>query len=627
MSHSIFKNIKIYLGIILMITASISLKAQITVSPSNPTTDDTLTIIFDAGKGNKGLYGIDKPVYLHTGVITANSRDNGDWKFVVGNWGTADNTVKMQTLGGDKYSFSFHPKSFYNLPDDVKAIQLAFVFRDTKGKKVGKTSDEEDILLPINGYKPPVKEAAKYIFEGRKLLDYSQQDNDLNLLTDHGTIQLKAFNSQIIQVIYYTDDNVSKDSSHAVIIKPEEIWMELTDHQNHLQLNTQGIQVKITKEPFQIQYFYKDRMISGEELGFFERTDNTGIRLKLKEDESIYGTGERAIPMDVRNNYLELYNRPDYNYGLNAKNLNYTIPLVISSDKYMILFDNPQKGYLDIGYTDDNVLEFGAIGGRMNYYLIAGDDYEELLNEYTILTGRQPIPPRWALGNLQSRMAYRTQAETERIVAEMKKQRFPIDAIILDFYWFGDSIKGYLGNLDWYKPNWPEPVKMIKNFSDKGVKTILITEPFVIDTTRWFTHCDTARLFTTDSLGNTFVNKEFYFGNAGLIDLFKPKAGDWFWEQYNKQELNGVAGWWGDLGEPESHPSNQFHINGSADEVHNIYGHYWEKMLSDKYAENYPEKRLFHLNRSGYAGSQRFLYSHGQVMFHAVGADCRLNFR
>ena len=94
--------------------------------------------------------------------------------------------------------------------------------------------------------------------------------------------------------------------------------------------------------------------------------------------------------------------------------------------------------------------------------------------------------------------------------------------------------------------------------------------------------------------------------HGSLIDIFKPEAREWFWKKYQKQINIGVAAWWGDLGEPESHPSDIFHVNGKADAVHNIYGHNWDKMLSDKYAENYPHTRLFHLQRSGFAGSQRF---------------------
>jgi oligosaccharide 4-alpha-D-glucosyltransferase len=225
---------------------------------------------------------------------------------------------------------------------------------------------------------------------------------------------------------------------------------------------------------------------------------------------------------------------------------------------------------------------------------------------YTLLTGRQELPPRWIFGNLQSRMAYRTQKEVTSVVKELQAKDFPTDAIILDFYWFGDSILGHLGRLDWYKKSWPKPEKMIRNFRKKGIKTILITEPYLIDSVPNFKIASEKGILATDSLGNTYVNHQFYFGPGGLIDIFQPEARDWFWQFYDKQIKKGVAAWWGDLGEPESHPSDLYHVNGKADEVHNIYGHNWDKMMHEKYAQHYPNTRLFHLQRSGFAGSQRF---------------------
>ncbi|MCE3283264.1 MAG: hypothetical protein K0Q66_2001, partial [Chitinophagaceae bacterium] len=107
---------------------------------------------------------------------------------------------------------------------------------------------------------------------------------------------------------------------------------------------------------------------------------------------------------------------------------------------------------------------------------------------------------------------------------------------------------------------------------------------------------------------------DFYFGKGGLIDIFRKDSKDWFWTFYKKQMDFGVEAWWGDLGEPEKHPSNLYHNLKdlghkrlfAADEVHNIYGHNWTKMLYQKYAKEYPNKRLFSLNRSGFAGSQRY---------------------
>jgi alpha-glucosidase (family GH31 glycosyl hydrolase) len=584
----------------------LSIHAQITIIPSKAKSTEDIEIIFDAGKGNKALFGLDGEVYFHAGLITGTSATTKDWKFVRGNWGKADANFKMEKLGGDKYKLIINPQEFFGLDSSIQVQQIALVFRDAKGEKVAKTKAETDFLIPLNGYVPKTKEIDSLKYTKRKFKAYFLNGQNLRLQTNHGTYNFQFYNSNIIKVVFYPEEEIENIPSPCVVLDPLNTKSEIFEDEKLIKWTNNDFSLLIYKEPLQIAYYYRGELSLKEELGFFEKKNSTGVRFQLAKDEAIYGTGERAIPMNRRGYKFDLYNRPDYNYGKNARNLNYTLPVMLSSKKYLLFIDNFQKGTIDIGETEEDIMEFGSIGGRQQYFIVAGDSYSDISSSFTELVGRQDLPPRWALGNLQSRMAYRSQKEVEGIVEEMIKKDFPLDAVILDFYWFGDSILGYLGNLKWYEKNWPNPKKMIRDFKEKGVKTILITEPFIIDSSYWFQHTDTANLLATHKNGDTYVLKEFYFGRAGLLDIFKPQTKDWFWEQYKKQIEIGVAGWWGDLGEPETHPSDMFHINGKAEQVHNIYAHEWAAMLYNKYQEFYPNTRLFHLNRSGATGTQRY---------------------
>lgn len=146
---------------------------------------------------------------------------------------------------------------------------------------------------------------------------------------------------------------------------------------------------------------------------------------------------------------------------------------------------------------------------------------------------------------------------------------------------------------------------MIADFRKQNVKTVLITEPFVLTTSKNWQEANQKRILGTDSLGNSF-RYDFYFGNTGLIDLYKPEARVWFWQIYKKLHNYGAAGIWGDLGEPEVHPTKLKHGDKWADEVHNIYGHDWARLLYEGYRKDYPTERPFILMRAGYSGSQRF---------------------
>ncbi len=590
--------------LILLLAGNITFAQAIKLVPPAPSPTDSVTLIFDASKGNKALENYTGDVYLHTGVITNKSLNSHSWKNVVGNWGKADQHVKMQRIGKNRYAFHFVIRNFYQLHKDEVVQQLTFVLRNTNGSRVAKDANGQDFLIPVFGYKPPVKTKIAYLFKTRKYLGYSLKNGILIVKTNHGFMRVTFYSPKIAEIKNFKASPNVPDSSVAIILAPEKDISKLKTTGNNLIFSTDSLQVVINKSPVKVQFVYHGDTLLSEGRGYFQRSDNDGLQFKMASKEHFYGLGERAID-NLRGKRFELFNQAHYNYEIGEPNLNFSVPMLLSSKKYLLFFDNHEKGYADIGKAQKNRLEFGAIGGLMKYVFIAGNSFSDLYQSYGKLTGTQPLPPRWALGNLQSRMAYRSQKETDSIVNLMHLKHFPIDAIILDFYWFGDSIKGTMGRLAWYKPNWPHPKQMIANFRKEGVKTILITEPYILDTLKNFYIADSLGILATDSLGKTYINKEFYFGPGALIDIFKPKARQWFWEQYQKQIKIGVAGWWGDLGEPESHPFDEYCVNGSAWQIHNVYAFYWEKMLFDNYRKHYPQTRLFDLNRAGYAGSQR----------------------
>ncbi|MEO6916329.1 MAG: TIM-barrel domain-containing protein [Chitinophagaceae bacterium] len=346
---------------------------------------------------------------------------------------------------------------------------------------------------------------------------------------------------------------------------------------------------------------------------YFTINEFRGFRFQLDETERIFGGGERGLPMNRRGQGFSLYNAPAFSYSEGAENLNFSIPFIISSRGYGIFFDNPSRGYIDAGKKDASILEAGFTSGELTYYIIHGRNTEEILRRYTALVGRQPLPARWVLGNLMSRFGYRSEEQLSGIIEKMQEEDFPIDAAILDLFWFGDSIRNTMGNLEFVNTEkWPDAPGMMRRMKDKGINTVLIAEPYFVMGTK--NYAESKEFHSLDSERKPYTLTDFYFGFSGLIDIFRKDAQDWFWSKYKTLIEMGVSGWWGDLGEPETHPDDVYHDMSdlgherlfAAAEVHNIFGHYWNRMLSEKYRQDYPDTRLFNLNRAGFAGSQRF---------------------
>ncbi|OUS03595.1 glycosyl hydrolase [Flavobacteriales bacterium 33_180_T64] len=431
------------------------------------------------------------------------------------------------------------------------------------------------------------------------------QGNNLKIEVSDGYYVIKPFSSEIIETTFVPQAETLNEKSHAVVLKPNVLNVHITEHEDTIVLKTKGLYVAIKKSPFQISYYYNDQHVISEKAGYVKNDSLETIQFKLTKDEVLYGGGARALGMNRRGNRLQLYNRAHYGYETHAELMNYTLPIVMSSNKYMVHFDNAPIGFLDLDSKGDNTLKYETISGRKTYQVIVGNSWYDIVDNYTDLTGKQPMLPRWALGNFSSRFGYHSQKEVIETIDKFREEDIPVDAIIIDLYWFGKEVKGTMGNLAFDRDSFPDPQQMIKDLKSKDVETILITEPFILTTSNRWDEAVEKEILAKDALGNPFTY-DFYFGNTGLIDIYSHKGAQWFKTIYKDLSKLGVNGFWGDLGEPEVHPSKLIHATGTADEVHNIYGHDWARLVYESSLEANPEQRPFVLMRAGYSGSQRY---------------------
>ncbi len=546
-------------------------------------------------------------------------------------------------------SFWYSNKSyeFAKRQSKLSTSKMYFLVGDNEGKSMDSDMVKMTRLMITSGFKSDnikqkvvtggqhneklwrdnLEETITWLFpeakKERKFKSLRQTHFTTEIEVSDGVYHLMFYNEKIIETSFVPNGEKLKPISHAVVMNPSnmefstsmhgDITFNMTEHVQSIKednskilIKTEGIQIEIQKQPFKISYSYKGKPIISEGKGYHTTEYGEAIQLSLTEDEILYGGGARALGMNRRGNRLELYNKADYGYETESELMNYTMPLVISSNQYMIHFDNAPIGYLDLDSRGDNTLTYETISGRKTYQIIVGDSWFDLIDNYTDLTGKQPLPPRWAFGNFSSRFGYHSQEETENTIDKFKEENIPVDAIILDLYWFGKEIQGTMGNLEVFRDSFPDFEGMVKRLNAKGVKTIAITEPFVLTTSKRWEEAVKANVLAKDSLGNPF-KYDFYFGNTGLIDIYNPEGVEWFWNIYKNEIISkGVKGIWGDLGEPEVHPSELIHATGTADEVHNIYGHDWARLVYEGYQRDFPNQRPFILMRAGYSGSQRF---------------------
>ncbi len=429
--------------------------------------------------------------------------------------------------------------------------------------------------------------------------------NDVLIVdSSEGHLHLTFYAPAAVEV-FHDIDNSAAHPSRTLAPGQTPQPAELTTTDTQLIFATDRLEVVIDKKPMRVSFVRDGETLLSEESGPFLQRTLRGFRFSLSDEEKLLGAGQRVLGMDRRGQRLALENKPHYGYGTESHQMYFSLPGVLSSNNYMLVFDNAARGHIDLGATESDVLQFEAVGGRLGYLFVAGDSFPDTLSQYLVASGKPLLPPRWALGNYASRFGYRTESEAREVVQMHIEQGFPLDAIVIDLYWFGPDIQGHMGNLAWDRKAWPNPAGMMADFAAVGVKTILVVEPFILTTSEHWQEAIDEQVLALNMAGQakTF---DFYFGNSGLLDFFKPEAGEWFWMILRELMEQGVSGWWGDLGEPEVHPSGTRHVAGMANEVHNAYGHHWAESIFERHVRDFPNRRPFIMMRAGAAGSQRY---------------------
>ena len=337
----------------------------------------------------------------------------------------------------------------------------------------------------------------------------------------------------------------------------------------------------------------------------FSRADGTllstqtgTLTFSMADGEQFYGLGlVLGKPLSYRGQKRTLYNdRARFEHGAMT---DMAVPLTVSSRGYGIFVDNTWRQDWDFTGTNLNVT---LAGGAVDYYFITGN----VLDRYTQLTGRSPIPPRWTLGYAQSKFGYRNWGEVYSVRDSFRTNDLPLDGIVLDLYWFGRADE--IGKLTWDETNFPAPASNIAVLAKSGIKLMTIHEPYIN------TNFATANYAAAKSLGYLVnstngpgIVQNGLFGTLAYFDFTMPAARGWWFEKIRPLHDVGVAAHWTDLGEPEQdHPEDTVAGGRRMEEIHNVYNLLWHRALAEGYATNFPNVRLFMLSRSGFAGDQRF---------------------
>lgn len=447
-------------------------------------------------------------------------------------------------------------------------------------------------------------------------------NDGVELTAGKAKVRITAFREGVFRVRVAPDGNFPKDSSWAVIEGPAPPSVTIEDAPDAVKLISSNAIVRVKKAPLLIDFLdASGNVIVADEASLPMAWNGAQVHVwkKMPADESYFGLGDKAGPMNRRNRSFTMWNTDEFGWQESSDPLYKTIPFFQGFRKgaaYGIFFDNTWRSSFDFGKESRDYYSFGSDGGEINYYYFAGPDPKKIIEDYTALTGRMPLPPLWTLGYQQCRYSYYPEKRGYEIVERLREDKIPADTIYFDID-YQQGYEPFTINREYF----PHFEKMIADFKAVGIHTILITDLHIKhDPNHGYAPFDSGMkqdVFVKRADGSLFVGP-VWPGPSVFPDFTLTRVRDWWGTLYKDFVGMGAAGFWNDMDEPsvfltptKTMPLDNVHRTDDGakhphTEIHNIFGLENVRATFDGVKKLQPNERPFVLTRAAYAGAQRY---------------------
>lgn len=314
-------------------------------------------------------------------------------------------------------------------------------------------------------------------------------------------------------------------------------------------------------------------------------------------DEHYYGLGQQQKGwMDLRNHQIRCW----HDYGaIGGEDV--CVPFMVSTRGYGLIWDNPSKTTVDLGFNNRNVWS-SEVGDRVSYFVIAGATSDEIYQGYRLLTGVTHLLPRATYGYIQSKAIYPTQEQILDVVKGYRERKVPLDVVVVDFLNMTRQ-----GELDLDPKRWPDPAAMNRELHEMNVTTLLSVWPHFAPGTQFYDMLlkNGWLIHTPDGKPDRGWTKEVIGPN---LDTTNPEAAKWWWERIRDRYVKpyGFDYLWLDETEPDIDPANDMFWVGSGTRFYNVYPLFHTASVYEGFRRDFGgSRRVMILARAAYLGAQR----------------------
>lgn len=456
------------------------------------------------------------------------------------------------------------------------------------------------------------------VYDPKIIYDHRIQDQKLTLyapfqnVTNRGgtlnlgmlTIDFDAPLPGILHIHAYHHKGYGKPAPEFAI-HSEACSMAIMETKEAYTVTSGSLSAVITKNPFSITY-YEDGIaltssmskglayVTGPETAYMKE------ELSLSVGESVYGLGERFTPFIKNGQTVDIWNEDG---GTGSEQAYKNIPFYISSRGYGVFVNNPGLVSYEVASEKVSRVQFSVTGEVMDYYLIGGGSMKQVLTNYTTLTGKPAMPPKWSFG-LWLSTSFTTEYNEETVlnfIDGMQERGIPLDVFHFDCCWMREF---EWCNFEWYPEMFPDPEGLLRRIHDRGVKVCCWINSYIGQKSPLFDEGMEKGYFLKRPDGSVW-QWDLWQGGQAVVDFTNPEACRWYAGYLERLLDMGVDCFKTDFG--ERIPTDVVYYDGSdPHRMHNYYTYLYNQLVFDLLERKRGKQEAVLFARSATTGGQKF---------------------
>ena len=465
-----------------------------------------------------------------------------------------------------------------------------------------------------------------------------QAADQLSVTTQQGvTVSVSFFTPRTVHVTKIPQGKSLTHTSLVVTAQPQTgLTVKHGESGSEVSLSSDELTVRVNKRTGRIAFEGRKikNLLSEDDYGFVERHDGPDrgayrvhTTFRLQKDEPIYGMGtvqDGRLSHRGKKVLMEQDNLEDFQ-------------LVFQSIRGWALFwDNYSRTTFDSPAQGVTMSLSSEVGDGVDYYFMLGGSADGNVAEMRGLSGQVPMFPLWTYGYWQSKERYKSAKELLSVVNRYRQSQVPLDGIIQDWQYWGSN---YTWNaMEFIAEEFKDGQKMIDEVHRQHAHFMISIWANFGPMTRQYHELDSLGLLfpfeTWPESGLPFWPPRLdYPSGVRIYDAYSPAARSLYW-RYLKPLLDaGTDAWWMDSTDPDYKRPQDWHYdcmvgvlaNSSVGEkkamgtwrryrnafplmtVKGVYENQRAAQASSSVPEtSLPEKRVFIMTRSAFAGQQRY---------------------